>query len=291
MKVLALLPAILVFCCTRALALDIPTDSTATSSAPNRINFYLVNKPKSLDLFSRLVIWRARKQGMKQRDKLIIVVATSSKEAADKMIDYLQKKKARIGTLWIDSHGHYANGYSSFRLGEDEFSYKTINNAEHTAHLARLASFVDEHTMIGIGSCYSGATFEKPAIGNKPPSRMNGDTLMIGVAKLFPGATVFGTEGWVMTKPGTFHSYSYALSGFPIQKRFKDEVYRPVWENMGVWNKYSTLTDKFERVNSLALTKSGSIHIKSVSYLEKEKYLKRQTRNLEKLEVGLVKLK
>lgn len=265
--------------------------SKKSDSTQTRINFYVVNKPESLDLFSRLVIWRARKQGMTRRDRFIVVVARSSKEAADKILDYLDNRKARIGTLWFDSHGRYGNGYSSFILGKDEFSYKTINDTNHTRHLRRLAGYVDEQTKIGLGSCYSGATYEKPAFNGKPASRMNGDSLIIGIAKLLPGATVYGTEGWVMTKPGTFRAHSYALSGFPIQKRFKDEVYRPVWENMGVWNSYNTSMPGIEKVNSLALTRYGSIHIKSVSYLEKNKFRKRQARNMEKLEPGVIKTK
>jgi len=255
-----------------------------------RINFYVVNKPKTLDLFSRLVIWRARKQSMLNKE-FVMVIASSSKEASEKIMEHLQKKNAVIGTLWIDSHGRYANGYSSFILGNDEFSYRTIGDSNHTRYLGQLAAYADEHTKIGLGSCYSGATYEKPACNGKPATRMNGDSLMIGMARLFPGATVYGTEGWVMTKPGTFRSHSYALSGFPIQKRFKDEVYRPVWQNMGVWNRYSTSTQKFEKVNSIALTRTGEIYIQPVTYLGQEKYQKRQSRNMDKLEPGLLKNK
>ena len=97
-------------------------------TAIRRVNFYVVNKPKTVDLFSRLVVLRARKRGMTRRDKFIVIVATSAKEARDKMEDHLQKKNAMIGSLWFDTHGHYANGYSSFILGKDEFSFKTIND-------------------------------------------------------------------------------------------------------------------------------------------------------------------
>src|SRR5437762_3912071 len=78
-----------------------------------RVNFYVVNKPKTLDLFSRLVTLRARKKGMTRRHKFLVVVASSSKEMKDKIEDYLLKKKAVIGSLWLDTHGHYKNGYSS----------------------------------------------------------------------------------------------------------------------------------------------------------------------------------
>ena len=42
----------------------------------HRVNFYVVNKPKTVDLFSRLVVLRARKRGMTRRDKFIVIVAT-----------------------------------------------------------------------------------------------------------------------------------------------------------------------------------------------------------------------
>ncbi len=288
MKPTTILPILLLLACTFSYAEREPKSKNKPTL--ERVNFYVVNKPKGLDLFSRLVIMRARKQSIVKRE-FVMIMARSSKEASEKILEHLEKKKAKIGTLWFDSHGRYANGYSSFILGDEEFSYRTINDSNQTSQLARLATYVDVHTKIGLGSCYSGATYEKPAHNGKPASRMNGDSLIIGMAKIFDGATVYGTEGWVMTKPGTFHAYGYALSGFPIQRKFKDEIYRPVWENLGVWNCYSTTTQKFERINSVALTRTGAIHVKSVPYLGHEKYQKRQARNLEKLEAGVIKSK
>lgn len=254
-----------------------------------RVNFYVVNKPKTLDLFSRLVVLRARKKGMTRRDKFIVIVARSAKEARDKMEDHLQDKNAMIGSLWFDTHGRYANGYSSFILGKDEFSYKTIIDTVKMKDVCALAQYCDEYTRVAIGSCYGGATYEKPAHNGKPASRMNGDSLMIGLANLLPNATIYGTEGWVMTKPGIFHKHSYALAGYPLQKRFKDEVYRPVWEHMGIWHSYSTITKRFEIVNTLSLTRMGSIHVKEVTYLDKEKSKQRLEKNLGKLRPGLLK--
>jgi len=262
---------------------------SASKSGIRRVNFYVVNKPKTLDLFSRLVIVRARKKGMTRRHKFIVIVASSSKEVREKIEDYLVKKNAMIGSLWFDSHGRYANGYSSFILGKDEFSYKTIDNTAHTKHLHALAAYCDEYTRIAIGSCYGGATYEKPAHNGLPSSKMNGDSLMIGLANVLPSATIYGTEGWVMTKPGIFKRHSYALAGYPLQKRFKDEVYKPVWEHMGIWHSYSTLTKKFETINTLSLTRMGTIHVKAASYLEKEQSRDRQQKNIAKLRPGLLK--
>lgn len=259
------------------------------NTVQRRINFYVVNKPKTFDLFSRLVIVRARKRGMSRSEKFIVIVAQSAEEVRTKMMDYLQKKNAMIGSLWFDTHGRYANGYSSFILGKDEFSYKTIRDTTATKALRELAPFCDEYTRIAIGSCYGGATFEKPAHNNAPAMRMNGDSLMIGLANVLPLATIFGTEGWVMTKPGIFHKHSYALAGYPLQRRFKDEVYRPVWQHMGIWHSYSTTSKQFETINTLSLTRMGSIHVKDVSYLDKKKTQRRLNRNLAKLKPGLLK--
>lgn len=269
--------------------LAIDTDNCSERTFQRRVNFYVVNKPKTLDLFSRMVILRARKKGMTRRDKFVVIVATSAKDARDKMEDHLQERNAMIGSLWFDTHGRYANGYSSFILGKDEFSYKTINDTSKMKDFRALASYCDEWTRVAIGSCYGGATYEKPAHNGKPASRMNGDSLMIGLANLLPTATIYGTEGWVMTKPGIFQKHSYALAGYPLQKRFKDEVYKPVWENMGIWHSYSTVTKKFEVINTLSLTRMGSIHVKEVTYLDREKSKQRLEKNLAKLRPGLLK--
>ena len=150
--------------------------------------------------------------------------------------------------------------------------------------MKKLAAYVDHYTRVAIGSCYSGATYHKPATDTSLTTRMNGDSLLIGMASILKGATVYGAEGWVMTKPGLFKKHSYALSGFPIQKKFIDPVYLPVWENLGKWNSYNAIGGNFEQVNSLALTRNGSIHIKAVSYLQKEKYRKRQARRIARIE-------
>ena len=264
-------------------------DNTMERTCIRRVNFYVVNKPKTVDLFSRLVVLRAREKAMTRRHKFIVIVATSAREAKDKIENHLQMKNAMIGSLWFDTHGRYANGYSSFILGKDEFSYQTVKDTAKMKDFRALASFCDEYTRVAIGSCYGGATFEKPAHNGKPATRMNGDSLMIGLANLLPKATIYGTEGWVMTKPGIFSKHSYALAGYPLQKRFKDEVYKPVWEHMGIWHSYSTITERFEKVNTLSLTRMGSIHIKEVTYLDREKSKQRLEKNLARLKPGLSK--
>jgi hypothetical protein len=256
----------------------------------HRVNFYVVNKPKTLDLYSRLVIIRAKHRASTRKEKFIVIVASSTEEVKNKIINNLKKRNAVIGSLWFDSHGHYKNGYSSFIIGDEEFSYKTIRDTSVTNNLHALAAYCNERTKVAIGSCYGGATYEKPANNGKPASRMNGDSLIIGLANVLPGATIYGTEGWVMTKPGIFARQTYALAGYPLQKRFKDEVYKPVWEHMGIWHSYSSETKIFTTENTLSLTHMGTIHVKSESYLDQDKYKKRQQRNLKKLKPGLAKV-
>jgi hypothetical protein len=265
------------------------TEATANNTSALRINFYVVNKPRTLDLYSRLVIVRAKHRAATRKEKFIVIVASSTNEVKNKVIDNLKKRNAFIGSLWFDTHGHYKNGYSSFVIGSEEFSYKTINDTCVTKNLHALAAYCDENTRVAIGSCYSGATYENPGYNGRPASRMNGDSLVIGLANVLPKATIYGTEGWVMTKPGIFARNTYALAGYPLQKRFKDEVYKPVWQHLGIWHSYSTETKIFTTENTLALTHMGTIHVKSQTYLEKDKYKKRQARNLMKLKPGLLK--
>jgi len=52
---------------------DNNTENSIVNSSQHRINFYVVNKPKTFDLFSKLVIVRARKKGMTRGDKFIVI--------------------------------------------------------------------------------------------------------------------------------------------------------------------------------------------------------------------------
>ena len=254
------------------------------SAVPKRINFYVADRFRIYELFNLLVIWRARLHGMTRKDKLIVVVVTSSEHAKKKMIDYLEKKKGIVGNIWFDSHGYYENGYSSYTLGEDQFNYKTINDTSFTKYLRALSPYCNDQTKVAIGSCYGGATFEKPSYKGNPASRMNGDSLMVGLAKIFPCATIYGSESWVMTKPGIFMKNSFALAGYPLGRKYKKEVYRPVWERMGIWHSYSAATGKFEKVNTLCLTRAGSIYINPVSYLDLKVNMNKVQRILEKMD-------
>jgi hypothetical protein len=210
--------------------------------------------------------------------KLHVIVASSSEEAVNKITVILKKQDAMIGNLWFDSHGHWQRRRSLFEIGKDEFNYRSIRDSVSTAHLQKLASYCDTNTRIGIGSCYGGATFILPAIEIFPEQRMNGDSLMIGVSRLFNNATVYACESFVLTGPGIMNA-GYALCGSPMRKKFKDPIYRPVWERLGEWNCYSGKHHSFESRVSISLNPDGSIYVKGKNYLgfakNKKKLLKK----------------
>jgi hypothetical protein len=266
-------------------------DSTiVTDNTKWRLNFFVANKINIHELLNQLVILRARIHGVFHRDRMKIVLARNSEEACSKMLDYLKDQDAMIGHIWFDSHGHYIkNGYSSFLIGIDEFSYKTINDTSFTKYLSTLAPYSDEHTKLIVGSCYGGATFERPPFQGKSSMRMNGDSLMIGLANIFRGSLIFGTESWIMTKPGLFTKNSFALAGYPLGKKNKRPVYRPIWERMGIWHSYSSTSKKFIDVNTISLTRNGSIHINSTNYLDWKKHQNKVDRILRKIDKKILR--
>ena len=160
------------------------------------------------------------------KKELYVIVARSSEEAADIIASILRKKNAMIGNLWFDSHGHWQRRRSLFEIGHEEFNYLTIRDSAATLHLQKLAGYCDTLTKIGIGSCYGGATFTLSAIEDFPEQRMNGDSLMIGLSKLFNRATVYACESFVLTGPGIMNA-GYAFCGSPWRKKFRDPIMLP----------------------------------------------------------------
>jgi len=175
-----------------------------------------------------------------------------------------------IANIWFDSHGHYRNRYSSFRIGSDEFSYKNINDTNATHYLQLLSAYCDERTKIGLGSCYSGARYDFPKTDSTEATPMKGDSLMIGVGNIFNRSTVYGSEGWVMSKPGIF-SNKYAFAGYILGKRYLKPMWTPVWEHLGEWNQYSARTGEFKAVNTVSLNRWGDIRIRERNYQDLNK--------------------
>jgi hypothetical protein len=68
------------------------TDNSSGKISQHRVNFYVVNKPKTLDLFSRLVVVRARKRGMTRRDKFTVISPDLQKKPGIKWKIICRKK-------------------------------------------------------------------------------------------------------------------------------------------------------------------------------------------------------
>ncbi len=257
-------------------------------SNTGRINFFVFTREKSkkLDLQSIYTLLRARIKSFFHRNKFYVIKAGSSADAAIKIKDILITKKKLIKNIWFDSHGHYGNRYSSFRIGTDQFSYKNISNNDATAYLKQLALYCDEQSKVGLGACYAGADFYFPATDSTPASRMNGDSLMIGLGKIFTLSSIYASESWVMAKPGTFTN-RLGFAGYPLNKKFKDSIWVPVWERIGKWKQYFPLANQLSSVPTIALDRSGNIHVNSTFYNNSKKAQRKIAKVLKQLKHGI----
>jgi hypothetical protein len=255
-----------------------------------KLNFFVVTKRKkgSLDLASRFNVFRTKVKSLLRHKKFVAIVARNSEEASAKMQYRLDKYDAHIGTLWFDSHGMYKKGYSLFYIGADEYSFKTLQDSVVVAPLLRLAPYSDSETKLIIGSCYGGATYHRSSIDYIDTTRMNGDSLMMVLGDIFQQATIYGSESWVMTKPGLFLKRA-AVAGYPGRKLFRDSCYLPAWQNVGRWNAYDAITRSFSTVNPVTLDMYGNAIVRTKSYVDKRSVQKDIDKNIQKLEAGLYK--
>jgi hypothetical protein len=230
-----------------------------------RVNFFVFTRErtKRFDLLSFYTLLRARVKSFFHHKKLYVINARSSADAAGKVEQILSKKRKLIKNIWFDSHGHYGNRYSSFKIGTDQFSYKNICDSNATKYLQTLAKYCDANTQVGLGSCYAGADFYFPKTDSTPASRMNGDSLMIGMGNIFSHTAIYASESWVMAKPGIFNN-RFGFAGYPLQKRFKDSVYAPVWQRIGKWRQYSN--GQLQSIPTIALDRGGNIHMRVRDY-------------------------
>ncbi len=246
-------------------------------------NFYITGKDKGFHFSSVFVKAQAYVHDVTGK-KFHYLAVTSDEEAVIKMKKILEKHHAKIGSLWFDSHGLYKQGYSSFHVGDKEFSFKNITDTNTTQWLQQLKVYCDSGTSIGIGSCYGGATFDFPGNEFASAGRMNGDSLMIGLGKIFTHSTIYGSESWVMNKPGIFAN-NFAFAGYPWGKKYKKAVWTPVWNYLGSWKKYNYSTDEMQSINTVALDRKGNINIRSRNYLALEKAQRKQEKRIAQLEV------
>lgn len=245
-----------------------------TTAVKTRMNIYIISKDKKFELLPFTVKTRAFIKSIFSKKRMRVIVASKSEFAYYKVEKLLKKHDAVIGNLWFDSHGLYKNGFSSFSIGEDNFSYKNINDTLHTYFLRKLALLTDENTKVGIGSCYGGATFIHPGSATVQSGRMNGDSLMIGVGRIFYGSNIYASSGWVMMKPGIF-SDKFGLAGYPLGKRYRTAFWRPVWDHMGEWHLYNAKDTVIQNINTVSLNNIGEINVRFRNYMTLTKAIKK----------------
>lgn len=265
------------------------SESDPLYNTPNAsVNFFIFTRERKnkIDPLAFYTLLRARVKSLFHHRKFYVINARSAKEASAKAEGILHKKKKLIKNIWFDSHGHYGNRYSSFRIGTDQFSYKNIRDGNAINSLRVIAKYCDENTKVGLGSCYAGADFYFPATDSTPATRMNGDSLMIGLGDIFQKSSIYASESWVMAKPGIFMN-KYGLAGYPLQKRFKDSVYAPVWQRIGKWRKYSKEEGDIESIPTIALDNRGNIHTRYREYNTFYKSRKKIAKALKSLKPAL----
>ena len=92
-----------------------------------------------------------------------------------------------------------------------------------------------------------------------------------------------------MTKPGLFKE-RFAMAGSPIPGKFKDVVFRPVWERLGKWNSYNPVTKVFNAVNCVMLDQNGNIGVRFNSYQSMKKVKRKIAKNVSQLKPNRLKV-
>jgi hypothetical protein len=278
-------------------AQDMSSDDTSSQKAivltekKQKLNFFVVSKRKKgkLDPSTRFNVLRTKIKSLWRPKNFVAIIAGDAEQASAKILHRLKKYNANIGTVWFDSHGSYKKGYSLFYIGHDEFSFKKLKDSSFTNSFNILTPYSTNETRLVIGSCYGGATYHRSSIDYRDTTRMNGDSLMMALGKFFPEAKIYGSESWVMTKPGIFNDNGAAVAGFPKRKLYHDVCYRPAWENIGKWNEYNAATGTLTRINSVTLDSYGNLELVRWSFNEKPDTQKDIQKNISKLETDLFK--
>jgi len=263
----------------------------ALTEQKQKLNFFVVSKRKKgkLDPATRFNVLRTKIKSLWRPKNFVAIIADDAEQASAKIVHRLKKYNANIGTVWFDSHGLYKKGYSLFYIGHDEISYMKLKDTSLANSFNILTPYSTNETRLVIGSCYGGATYHRSSIDYRDTTRMNGDSLMMALAKFFPQAKIYGSESWVMTKPGIFNDKGAAVAGFPKRKLFHDVCYRPAWENIGKWNEYNAATRTLTQINSVTLDSYGNLEMIRWSFNEKPATQKDIQKNILKLEADLFK--
>lgn len=260
-------------------------DDPDTASG-KRLNVFIFSREKHTTMAGFSIRTNAWFAGLFNR-KLHSIKISSPEELSSKLEALMARHPGyRLGNLWIDSHGSYRAGYSLFLLGYDTVDHRRVDSPGIRTALATVARYCDAHSYVTIGSCYGSADYIRPANQYLPASPMNGDSLMLAVARSFPETPVLAAESWVMTKPFMFGSRS-GINGFPLAKHFRDTIFRPVWERLGQWKMLPPGAEKPEVVPSVSLSGGGDIRFNESNYLDKEGARRRQRKHLGNLEPDL----
>ena len=294
----AIITTVITFCTLCSYTQQNYTGSKATNQnihtepvkKQKKLNFFIISKRQKgkLDLATRFNIFRSKIKSTMRPEKFVAIVAENAEVMSAKVRYRLEKYNAIIGTIWFDSHGIYKKGHSLFQIGSTEVSFKTLKDSLVTQSFGELSAYATEETKLVIGSCYGGATYERSSIDYKDTTRMNGDSLMIGLGKIMKKGIVYGSESWVMTKPGLFKR-KVAVGGAPGRKLFRDVCYEPVWKKVGVWNQYNVSNSCFQSINPVALDPNGNLVIRGESFLVEKNFKKELNKNLSKLKADLYK--
>lgn len=258
----------------------------------NKVNFFIISKKEKgrFDVPTWYNIIRTKLKSIFHGKDFMPIVANNGNDMCAQVKKKLTKRNAIIGTIWFDSHGKFRKGYSLFTIGEDEYNYRSIKDSSMAAHFIELSPFIGPESNIIIGSCYGGATFRRLTNGYKDTAQMKGDSLMIYIGTLLKNGVVYGSESWVMSRPGLFLK-QLSLYGNPGRKRFHDSYYKPAWESVGKWNKYVVAGSDFKPANVISLTSNGKLIEFQKPFCIKKKYRKSIKKIIANLRPGLFKFK
>lgn len=256
----------------------------------NSVNFFVISKRQKgrFDVATKYNIVRTKLKKIFHGKNFMPVVAKNGTDMCAQIEKKLKKRNAQIGTIWFDSHGKFKKGYALFTIGENEYNYSSIKDSSLAAHFIKLAPYIGPKSSIIIGSCYGGATFKRLTNRYKDTAHMRGDSLMIYIGMLLKNGVVYGSESWVMSRPGLFLK-KMSLYGNPGRKKFHDTYFKPAWESIGKWNKYEVASSNFMPANAITLNSNGQlIEFKNPFYIKK-KYKKSIKRTIENLKPGMLK--
>ena len=258
----------------------IPTSSVLIAK---RVNLYIFSRSPKFSLATFIIRNTTRFQRLFNSRKMAVITIRRADEMPAQLAAELGSNGTRmLGTLWIDSHGVYKTGRALFVLGKDTIDYATIRRDEIARDFLPLQPYCDTATKIIIGACYAAASYIRPGNEQLVDSRMNGDSLMMALGALFPKSSVYGTSSWIMTTPMLF-GHDWALAGHPLERKFWDEIYQPVWNSMGSWFKYSRRAGNIERVNTVYLDRHGNMQVNEIDWIDAGRHREKMEKNLAKL--------